>query len=255
MQEIVVNNEVNVRSYPEEMTLALARVQGHWNKKSKELLIQNSKTDDMTDDDMTVAEQAIIGLVRFAVRRLVGDESVAFMILGRSVALSERERGLIVLSETVLSGATSSYREWQISSILAEAITHGGTSFDGIVKNLDKRFSGFLSSVIHLPDVESSDEVKGKNGEIIEDLKDLYGGSSIMLLQKQQELEDGIVGDLTRRVGGMSVEKLNDIISGLKGGERGEDVMVSSSMVSAKNILIEILGERRAALTEVLNSF
>lgn len=217
--------------YLNEAALILARVQGHWDKESEKLLQDNSSFKD-------------VGFLRVFLSNMVGDESMAYVILGKSIVLPERDRGILVLSETISEDLPGFYKEWQISAILSQAASEG-MSLEKILEGLNERSSGFLGSLMKIVGTgDDKDEFEGNTASITNDLRNASR-------KDKKELEAKVLTHLCLRIGAMNEKELISISNRVK--IRAGDEMVATGLSSAKQLLTEILEKKLETFHSVLN--
>jgi len=233
------------RTPMDRITLTLAKVQGSWNEKTKQTLKANLAQQMHIDTtDATPPEKIFAGMITGAVNVFYGEGSIARLIVGHPVSLSEEDRGLIILRELVNHDPQPS--EWETAAVLSAEIASGNT-FKKISSRLDRGIKGFFWTVkkgmgllkkLH-PD--EGDEIgDGDDLNEIEEnmLNKIYGGSDAALLENKTRFRQKILFDLKEQLSTMNHEELVSLIHKLK--TQTSDVVLDSSLNSAIAILTDI---------------
>lgn len=233
----------------DRLTLALAKIQGPWSDRSKHVLENEFSEDDVKNAPFV--EKTAISMLTKAVELFYGDGSAAHLLLGHPVNLSEKDRGLIVLRELMVN--YSEPGQWETAAVITAEITNG-TSFKKISSRLNKGIKGFLTVVKKVFKKASQGEGfdAGRLESIEGDpLENLYGGSDEMLSKNKEKLRQDILSGLKRRLNSMSQDEIVLLSNKLK--NTTGDVMLDSSLDSAKLILTDLLKSKQEDLNKTLS--
>ncbi len=252
MKEILKGQER--LSYPEQAALQIAQVQGPWNLRSRNLLKEVVFFGDIGHEGESLFERQALNLVVTAMTSFVGDGSTASAILGKPIVLPERDRGLIVLSRTVL-GVLESHKDWEAAALLQASVAKK-TPVTEIVKKFTSRlniFSGVVGKVASkIGGADIVEEFKDVNSKVVSHIMSIYKGSDEELSKNKKALEQVVIGDLESRIGSMNQENLLSLLTKIKSAT--SDKMVESSLTAARSILAEILESNSKRMDDLRQS-
>ncbi len=236
--------------------VAIAAVQGSWNKETKQVLLSNTREQmGLFPEDGSVIEAAILGAVGRMTESLMGEGSMASVLLKKSIMLPVRDRGLIVAGHIFGILGSEAAHDWETASLLNQSISLG-VSFETTVQNLKKGFEKFNSGILGLlkkfsdEGVEADDEANGEG--IIKHLRDIYGGSREGLVLNKNNFEKVILEDLDKKMGSKSTADLQLILERLN--LTTDDVVLKESVESAKEIIKDSLKRKSEGLNSLLET-
>lgn len=232
------NPEIKKMAPEDRAILAIAGVQGAWNAHSRNILTSSSGfSEDLEMGDESFVEKALIKIAAGALNALLGDESVAHMILGRPVMLSKEYRGMLILSDLI--SPNDKENAWQLkrTAVLLQGIKDG-QNFENIVSSLEKRSGAFFNIL----GKEVAGETEKSRREMVGGLVDLYGGGESDLSQREQVLKIKLLADLTRKGKSMGVEALSRMADDInKCAVSPQDQVLKESCLCAKDIFREMI--------------
>ncbi len=242
---------------PEDrVTLALARVQGAWNKKSKRLLVGVlAEASGLGGQKSSSLENALISLATNAVSVFIGEGSIADTLLGHSVILPEEDRGVITLMALAEESRIKEGADGKGLSLFAAHSAIGITLENTLEKFNGKmeKFGGVLGGALKKIEPESP-EVKSTERKMQEALayfKMITGGSDENVLKNKNSLQERILVALGRQLGALNPERLLVLSSELNKKFDGDPIL-TSSFGAARRLLRSILERRVSDLNGVL---
>lgn len=245
--ELVERNRI---PFEERAMLAVARVQGAWDQKSKELLTSHSIVGNLGTDDEEVKgiEKALLTVASKAALAIVGDGSSAAMLLGHPINLSEKERGILVLIDFANENALEGLQDWKNSTVFAQEILHGKTLVQ-IEEGFKKKSENFgvLGGILRRFDVDRENRTQ----DFLDYVAELSGGSEATFLENKQNLETSLLESLQSELRSLPLFKLISISQQLNAETQTEDKITSTSIVSARELFKELI---RPSAEEFLTS-
>lgn len=236
--------------------MAIAAVQGSWNKATKAVLMTNMRNQLGLDEAAGSAmEKVMMNAVGKMAESLMGEGSMSHVLFGKSLVLPAHERGLIVLGNIFGVLGSEDAHDWETTALLVENARQG-ENFEKTILNLKKGFERFNTGILGMmrsfafPGDEINDESSGEG--VISHLQELYGGSSEALFMKKQTLEEKLVMDLEKRLGSLSAFEIQKKIECLDMAT--DDKMISESLKNAKEIIKEILKRRSEDIKKLLET-
>lgn len=234
--------------------LALARAQGHWNKKSKDLLRKDSEELlALERKTQSKSDQIITGLVLNTALAFLGDTSKARALLGHRVILPEKDRGLIILGAALERDKSTRFQDWVMLSLIASDV-NSGKSLESTLSHTNKGLESMKKLSAGIMRKEEVEDLERRVPKSINHLIELTGGSEEALLENKKDLEGVIVNYLTNSLIQMKSEKLASLL-GLLSKKIDDDDVLTTSFSAGRGIVKGVLQKKILFLNKVLDQF